>query len=263
MYTLCSKLWASQGGGSAGTLSTIWIKVNPSQGLMRIGGTSGIRSSVLTVYNGRLYAGTEKPDAAELYEYRGGESWSVINPTAGTLATGGTSNIDKISSMIPYKDSIILGTGENTPGGITTNGGAEVYSYQSTVDQSYALQFRASSQNGEANGLPSIASMWYSASTSGNLSSQTGSMGSFMFSAGLTTAAGSYDVAEDYPTRDTDLKPGDIVEVDPNEKGYVRRSSGAYAHGLLGVYSEKPGFRLSQIDDSIDGSPVVPIVLRQ
>jgi hypothetical protein len=86
-------------------------------------------------------------------------------------------------------------------------------------------------------------------------------MGSFMFSTGITTTGGAYDVAEDYPTRDDQLRPGDVVEIEPGEKSYVRRSSGAYSKGIVGVYSENPGFRLSQVDPTIDGANVIPVAL--
>jgi hypothetical protein len=175
--------------GAAGTLSTVWSRVTHGQGTIRSGGSSTIRgTSTMTVYNGKLYLGVEKANSAELYYYTGlGTDWTLVNSTPGTIASGGTANIDKITMLIPFNNSLYIGTGENN-GGVA---GAEIYEYKNTSDQSYALKFRAPAQNGEVNGQLNEASIWYSASSSGSMRAQNGAMGSFMFSTGITTTGGA------------------------------------------------------------------------
>ncbi|HSA83677.1 MAG TPA: hypothetical protein VLF20_02210, partial [Patescibacteria group bacterium] len=77
----------------------------------------------------------------------------------------------------------------------------------------------------------------------------------------LTTEAGAYDVAEDYPTRDETLVAGEVVSIDDQEAGFVRRSAKAYEQGLIGIFSERPGFRLSQAGGQIDGARAIPVAL--
>ncbi|MBU6321563.1 MAG: tail fiber domain-containing protein [Patescibacteria group bacterium] len=56
---------------------------------------------------------------------------------------------------------------------------------------------------------------------------------------GSAHAAGGYDVAEQYPTADPTLAPGEIVAVDPAAPTAVERASGAMAP--LGIVSTAPG----------------------
>lgn len=231
---------------------------------------SGVTS--MTTYQGKLYIGTEKKDQAEIYQYVDGDVWSLVSTgTAGTLVTAGTANIDAVSTLIPYNNYLYAGTSESPP---TTTTAAEVYRYQNINDESFALQFHAGNSWGAAGsggggateqaGLLNLGSIWFVASTSAleysgtNANSNTGS---FMFSNGLQTAAGAYDVAEDYPTRDQNISPGDLVSIDPHEKGLVQRSQTPYDNKVIGVYSANPGFRLSQKGDQIDGLPSVPVAL--
>ncbi|KKP80280.1 MAG: putative outer membrane protein, partial [Candidatus Levybacteria bacterium GW2011_GWB1_35_5] len=99
------------------------------------------------------------------------------------------------------------------------------------------------------------------ASASANLGSNAGNGGAFVFSHGIQTKNGSYDVAEDYPTRDDSLEPGDLVAIDTKERGFVKRSSVALDAGVIGVYSEKPALRLTQDDVAIDGGRAIPVAL--
>jgi hypothetical protein len=246
----------SDGPSTGTTAPNSWTRLGSATGTLTTGGTSAIGNiDSLTVYNGRLYAGTRKGGSqAELYRYEGPAAWTRLYAT-GTLVNGGTS-IDSITNLIQYNDKLIIGTAKQS-------GGAEVYSYTSILDQSYALKFRASSTlgGGEQNGLTNEASIYFVATASANTISTRAQNGAFIFSHGIVTATGAYDVAEDYPTRDTDLQPGDVIEIDPNEKGYVRRSSVKYSRGLVGIYSEKPGFVLSQAGNTIDGAPTVAVAL--
>ncbi len=209
----------------------------------------------IAVYNGRLYIGTNEPSAAEIYRYEGVRDWTRVSQgSSGVVASGGTTGIDAVVQLQPYNGSLYAGTYEAAK--------AEVYNYALTQDQSYSLVFHAGTTGGggEQNNLMNVGRMFFMASPSANMTS-VGQQGAFFFTHGIQTQAGAYDVAEDYPTRDDTLQPGDLIEIDPNERGYVRKSSGSYADGLVGVYSENPGFRLSQVDQSIDNSPVIPVAL--
>lgn len=260
--------YQDQGFSPTSAVSTVWSRITSAAGTIYSGGTTSILAvRSMTVYNGRLYIGTDKTAAGEVYQYNdtapaatGQGGWAAISSSAGRIAAGDTSSIDKVTNLISYNNQLFIGTGEVNPAGTPTNGGAEIYVYQSIIDQSFALKFHAASNIGEANGLSNDGSIWFQASVSGQMNNGSNT-GSFMFSHGLITNAGAYDVAEDYPTRDTDLRPGDVVEIQPGETGYVRRSTGAYSAGLIGVYSENPGFRLSQVDQTIDGAAVVPVAL--
>jgi len=77
----------------------------------------------------------------------------------------------------------------------------------------------------------------------------------------LTTNAGNFDVAEDYPTKDHSIEAGDIVAVDKDNAGHVQKSNGVYDKTVLGVYSEKPGFRLSENGGAFGTDTAVPVAL--
>ena len=76
----------------------------------------------------------------------------------------------------------------------------------------------------------------------------------------LTTNIGNYDLAEDYPTKDTTIEAGDIVAIDGDNDTHITKSQKAYDSTVIGIYSEKPGFRLSQIG-TIGGDRAVPVAL--
>ena len=50
-----------------------------------------------------------------------------------------------------------------------------------------------------------------------------------------------YDLAENYPTKDVTLIPGEIVTMDPERGTFVVRSSTPYDDKAIGAISEKPG----------------------
>ena len=87
------------------------------------------------------------------------------------------------------------------------------------------------------------------------------SNGNATISGTLTTNVGNYDLAEDFPTRDAQLEAGDIVSADSLLDGFVAKSKSKYDKTVIGIYSEKPGFRLSQAGGTIDGARAVPIAL--
>jgi len=86
------------------------------------------------------------------------------------------------------------------------------------------------------------------------------SNGNATISGTLTTNVGNYDLAEDFPTKDNTLEAGDVVSIDTNNNSHIQKSTKEYDNTVLGIYSEKPGFRLSQIGD-INGDKAVPVAL--
>ncbi len=248
--------------GSAGEVyrydgGTSWVRVNDAGGTLDQGtGTTNIQSvASLTVYNGQLYTGTYNPGAAEVYRYGGGKTWTRISQsTAGTIASGGTAAIDYIGLTTIYNNKIIFGTQK-------TNA-AEVYAFSSIEGQSYNLTFQASSNNASGTSiLQNEATISFMAEQQGINNSSFGNTGSFLFSHGINTTTGAYDLAEDYPTRDDSLKAGDIVSIDPSEQTFVKKSTGQSSDYIVGVYSTRPALRLSQQDSTINGARAVPIAL--
>lgn len=240
-------------GGAAPINS--WTRLTSALGTI---GTANIDNvSAMTVYAGRLYVGTTEANGAEIYRYDDGLSWTRVSQnTAGRIAAGGTSSIDSIATLINYNHrSLFAGTWEGTS--------AEGYSYAVSIDQSYALKFDAgaSQGGGEQNGNDNLGQIFFVASLSANLNNKAGNTGSFVFSHSIVTNNGSYDVAEDYPTRDDTLEPGDVISIDTNERGFVKKSEGDYDYTAIGVYSAKPALRLSQDDDLISGGRAIPVAL--
>ena len=248
------------GGGA--TSPNSWTRLNAATGQMAAGAgeTTSIDSvSALAVYKGVLYAGTQDPPGTgEIYKYVGGDKKfiKVSQATAGQLAPGGTTGIAGVANLIPINDDLYAGTND----GIT----AEVYKLANVnVNKSYSLEFHAapSVAGGEQGVNENLASIFFLASASANLSNSAANTGAFIFSHGIQTRNGSYDVAEDYPTRDNSLEAGDVVAIDPNERGFVKKTSEAYDHDVLGVFSSNPALRLTQADALINGGTAVPIAL--
>jgi hypothetical protein len=234
-----------------------FVRVNPSQGTMVTGGTSAITGiSSMSVHNGRLYIGTNKVGNAEIYRFDNEIFTKVSQLDSGRIALGGTTGIDEISTMISYEADLFVGTKDTTAGG-------EVYKNSVVLDESYSLLFHGfNSTLGESNGQWNDGEIKYVASAGGQMNSSGGNNpGQFVFSAGLVTAFGAYDVAEDYPTRDQQVQPGDVVSLDVNEYGMVNRSKTPYDTRMVGVYSERPGLRLTQKDSTINGGTAIPIAL--
>lgn len=257
----------SEGAGGADVYlaEPVTVTTSTQLGFRRLNsaaGTIGSTSTVagiqsLAVYNGRLYAGTSKANTAEVFRYDGaGTGWTKVSGTTGVLSTGGATNVDSIGRMIPYNDTLAVGSEE------VGAGSAEVHSYASVIDQSYKLVFEGSAVNGGGvqNTLQNAGWITFTATPSGNMGSN-GQTGTFLFSHSLATQFGAYDVAEDYPTRDDTIEVGDVIAVDINERGMVGKSHRQYDGLLVGVYSQKPALRLTQLDDNIDGAKAIPVAL--
>lgn len=250
-------LMLSDGGGTQ-TVPNSWIRLNNAAGTMVNGGTASIDAiSSMAVYNGSLYVGTLEANSAEIYRYTGeSDRFFKVSGAAGTIATGDTGAIDGVVKMIQSNGDLVIGTIEL--------GRAEIYKNTTNpIDSSYAIKFHAkpSIAGGEQNSVSNYASIFFMASASANLGSNAGNGGAFVFSHGIQTKNGSYDVAEDYPTRDDLLEPGDLVAIDTSERGFVKRSTVALDAGVIGVYSEKPALRLTQEDVAIDGGRAIPVAL--
>ncbi len=239
--------------GSAGN----WTKISQSSaGTIASGGTANIDAIwSFSIYNGSLYAGTQESASAEIYRYDGGTTWTKVSQsTAGTIVASGTSSIVSVFFMIPYNNDLYAGTQKSDAG--------EVLKYITNEGQSYALKFNAASDNANAeqNGLLNIGQISFAGEQ--NVGGHAGQVntGTFLFSHAITTSFGGYDLAEDYPTRDTDLSAGDVVMTDI-EDSLVTKATGSYNSKIVGVYSSQPALRLSQRGQSIDGLPVVPVAL--
>ncbi len=241
------------------TTTNTFIRLNVATGQMANPGTSNIDGfGSMAIYNGRLYVGTAESNSAQIYRFNGAMGdWTLISQnTAGQIQGGGTTGIDSISTLIQYNhNSLFAGILEGT----STQG----YQYSSSIDQSYAIKFNAYSgiAGGEQNLNENLGQIFFVASLSANLNNRQGNTGAFVFSHNLVTNNGSYDVAEDYPTRDETLEPGDLVSVDTNERGFVKKSEGAYDYSTIGIYSESPALRLSQNVGEINGGRAIPIAL--
>src|SRR5690606_29950622 len=130
-----------------------------------------------------------------------------------------------------------------------SSAGVEVFKYKDYEGQSYALKFRASSDNAGDDGddsttLPNTASLYFAAEQNAVSNGNLANTGTLVATHGITTSADSYDIAEDCPSRDDTLAPGDIVSVDPNENGFVIKTASGSASSVVGIYSGNPVFRL-------------------
>jgi hypothetical protein len=249
-----------------GTGGTGWIKVSAAGTAVFCGGTAQTDVTALTVYNGKLYAGTQSiSSGARVCRYDGyvgsnaSTLWTLVSNASGQVSAGSSTSEDMIAQLTPYNGSLYAAIGTNTG---THQNIAEVHIYTEVDGVSYALNFNAASNNGsnaEQNGNLNLGSISFEGEVQ-NGNGSTINSGAFLFSHGITTASGSYDLAEDYPTRDDSLEPGDLVAADPNEAGLVKKANGP-AETTVGIYSENPGLRLSQVDPTINGARAVPIAL--
>lgn len=201
--------------------------------------------TVLRSYNGRFYAGTNNANAATLYELQYSTSvsggWVKINTTRGTF--GSQTSVDYIQTLMEYNGTLYLGTEESTAG--------SMYTWSKSASNSYNISFDSGSGN--------LGSIGFTSSPSSNNLNNTGT---FFFSHGISSVTGAYDLAEDFPTFDFDLGPGEIVSVDPNAKDHVKRAEPSDSKtSLIGIVSENPGFKLSQSADLVGGDRYVPVAL--
>lgn len=226
-----------------------------------IGAQTGIdRIGSMAIYNDDLYVGTfDSTGIAEVYKLDSGDTWTKYSSTtAGTISTSTgaqTTAITGVLSMAVFNDDLWLGTEKAT--------GAEVYSFNMTEGQSYDLAFEANSDNADAiqNGQKNKGWIQFQAEETAYNNTGNINTGKFVLSHGINTVTGAYDLAEDYPTHDDMLAPGDLVSLDTSEKGFVRRAHGKGDKDIIGIYSVNPALRLSQKDPLIDGARAIPVAL--
>jgi hypothetical protein len=236
---------------------TTWSLNSQAAGDIGNGNTAVDTVTSLTVYNGYFYATTEEAGDAEVYQHNGigtANAWlQASSTTAGRLGNSGTSGIDGIYGTIVYNGTLYIGTNEANS--------AEIYTYNAYTGSSYALQFQANTTFGGTNLQQNTASISFNAIQQVTSNQGNNNTGSFLFSHGISTTTGAYDLAEDYPTRDDSLEQGDIVSIDPNEQTFVQKGDSTNEGLLVGVYSTNPALRLSQEDSTIDGARAVPVAL--
>ncbi len=265
--------YRSPSGGASGTGS--FERISYGLGQISSAGTTGVdRIGALRVYNGMLLAASDNNNSttgdttgsglAAVYQFKdvdsnssSNRSWSIIGTQGegnfgGASGTNNVTGVDGILFMAQYNDKLFLGNSAPANG--------YVFSITKNASQSYGLNF-SSGSDGSYDNIGSFS--FISSPQAGGNSSSTGQ---FLLSHGLTTSAGAYDIAEDYQTNDDELKPGDVVAIDPDKPtAYVRRADLSKGDGLrlLGIYSTHPAFRLSQKEefDESTGAQSVPVAL--
>lgn len=182
--------------------------------------------SAMTVYDGVLELGyTGISGEGDIMEYRGSYTTTTNNGT-GFEAT---------NAFVVYKGVLYAGRGNAA-------GNGQVWHYAKERVASNDILFEAGSSTG---------SFWFSDESLNYPGEGTNfqyQMGAFKFSHGIITDAGAFDLAEKYPTTDNTLGAGEVVAMDEDNYGYVRRSGKRNERNLVGVISTKPGFTLSGPD---------------
>ncbi|MBI5654184.1 hypothetical protein HZC53_00805 [Candidatus Uhrbacteria bacterium] len=184
---------------------------------------SGNRVTALMPFQGMMMVG-----------YEGASGDGDIDEFRETYAstTDDTASFEATYAFAEYNGFLYAGRGNAA-------GNGQVFYYSRDHHNSNQLTFESPS---------SSASIWYSEDSAdqpfGGRDPDT-YVGTFKFSHGLTTEAGAYDLAEMYPVSDASLSSGDVVALDENLAGSVRKSSSAYDPQAFGVISTKPGFTLS------------------
>jgi hypothetical protein len=226
--------------------------VNTTQTLGKIDATDATDVDAVTslvVYQGRLYAGTSTgTTTGAVYEYSGlsdttNNPWTKVNTTRGTF--GAQTTVTAVRTMIEYNNTLYVGTELSNAGGM--------YTYTKYKNNSYGLQFTSDAA------ATNIATISFQGTQ--QVIGNGNNTGSFLFTHGIATTAGAYDLAEDYPTRDDSIVAGDIVSIDPDEQTFVRKGSSELKDLIVGVYSTDPALRLSQKDATINGARAVPVAL--
>jgi hypothetical protein len=176
--------------------------------------------NALTVYNGSIYAaqGNTTGDG-DVFTMTGSSTWS----------TSYNGSQEEITSFAVYNGKLYAGQGNST-------GDGDVLYMNQAATTSYPLKFAAGNSTGD---------IWFSEESLWGAAGPNGEVGVFKMSHALVTTAGSFDVAEDYPTADKSLEPGDIVAYDTRYDGYLKKAAKEDRALLAGVVSGQPGFLLS------------------
>ena len=145
-----------------GATTTSWLKASPTTpGTLVVGGTTGILAiDTAAVYNGTIYVGTNLSNSAEIYKYTGGVTWTKVSQTtAGTIASGGTANIDRVKSLVVYNGYLYAGINES--------GAAQVLRYDGGTTWTRVTQTTAGTI--ASGGTANIDGVWSMAVFNGNL----------------------------------------------------------------------------------------------
>ena len=183
----------------------------------------------MIVYNGALYYGEgDGAGEGDLWRHEGFEVYN-------------SSVYDRVTSLAEWNGELYVGFGDDTDDG-------DVYrmSTHPQATTSYGLNFAAD----DGTGKNATGTIWFEARDilGSQFDDETGVInpGTFMMSHALITNAGNYDIAEDYPTTDTEVESGTIMAFDPGNPGGVTKATDPTL--VAGVTSAKPGFLLSQTD---------------
>lgn len=238
-------IWRWNGTTPVAGVPTSFKLVTVGAGQIVSGDATDIDNIVLKTYNGRLYAGTSTgsgTSTAALYEFDGQNTWTLINTTRGTF--DGTTNVDGISDLMEYNGTLYVGTED-----LVSSVGS-VYSWSKTSLNSYALKFNSGNSN--------YGAISFVGGQVVNDNEQHA--GTFLLSHSISLDSAGFDVAEDYASYDMDLHANELVELDPDNREFVRRATKGTG-GLIGVVSEEPGFRLAQSKTKLNGAKWSPIAL--
>jgi hypothetical protein len=188
------KLYAAQSATAAGS-ADVYMTTDGVAWTMSFNGSQEWLNA-LTVYNGSIYTaqGNGTGDG-DIFSMTGSSTW----------ATSYNGSQEEITSFAVYNGKLYAGQGNGT-------GDGDVLYMNQVATTSYALKFAAGNSTGD---------LWFAEESLFGASGPNGEIGTFKLSHALVTSAGAFDVAEDYPTADKSLMPGDIVSFDPNRTEHL------------------------------------------
>ncbi len=210
--------------------------------------TQSVRAiTSMVAYNGQLFVGSETNNGGTgaIYQYdpTTANNFSVTLLGSNKGVYGSDTGISAVYTMIEMNGTLYIGTDQANKGSI--------YTWTGTKNNSFALKFDSGSTN------PNYGAISFVGST--DTESNLNHTGTFLFSNAIALASGGFDYAEDYQTNDHSLMPGDVVQIDPNNSGYVEVASNAAA--VIGVYSSNPGFELKPSQSQSSDANYIPVAL--
>jgi hypothetical protein len=248
-----TRIYRMNGGFSQPAAASPFTNINPlgygrlsTADPAREAGAGTITSfNVFRNYNGTMYVGTAASSTTgtgAFYSYdpsaASSSAWTMMNNDSGG-GFGLQSHVEQVTDMLEFNGTMYIGTTGSTTGG--------VYTWTKTANTSYGLRF---------DGGGPIGKIYFAGAEQAN--NNSGRQGTFEFTHAVALGAGAFDYAEDYPTDDPTLESGDLVQINPNITGYMRKA--LTAGNFIGVVSENPGFRLSLNQDEADGR-FLPVAL--
>jgi len=231
----------------------------------------------LSVYDGKLYAGTGGSNAGDgdIYVCNPGADGDCDTTDWSLLRDGGSYEV--VRSFASYNGKLYVGVGPSTGDGdilvfngsvwkisydgsqegiysLTVYGGklyagqgynaagdGDIYVMTEGMSSSYAIKFEAGSDAEKKEGA-----FWFEGSSEYGTSGGAGAdVGVFKMSHALITTAGAFDIAEDYKAEDLSIVAGDVVVPSSISSDAIRKSDKVYEGDVLGVVSTKPGMSLT------------------